>query len=51
MSEKKIAELNKEIEKDIQEGKKEIFWILKSILLLGLISMIIVFVISIIRGI
>jgi hypothetical protein len=51
MSEKKLKELNESIEKDIQEGKHEIFWILKSILFLGLISMIVVFIISIIRGI
>jgi len=50
MSEKKLAELNKEIEKDILESKHEIFWILKSILILFLLSMIIVFIISMIRG-
>lgn len=51
MSEKILKELNESIEKDIQEGKQEIFWILKSILLLGLISIIIVLIISMFKGI
>lgn len=50
MSEKKLKELNESVEKDIQEGKHEIFWILKSILLLGLISLIIALISTIFRG-
>jgi len=50
MSEKKLKELNESIEKDILEGKQEIFWILKSILYLGLCSIVFVLIIEIFRG-
>jgi len=49
-SEQKLKELNKEIEKDIQEGKQDIFLILKTVLYLGLGSIILVLIISIFRG-
>lgn len=46
-TEKKLIELNEIIKKDILEGKNEIIWILKTIMFLGLISILLVLVFSI----
>lgn len=46
-SEKRLAELNEMIRKDISEGKNEIIWILKTIMFLGLFSIILVLIFGI----
>ena len=47
--ERKLRELNEMVRKDIAEGKNEIIWILKTIMFLGLFSIVFVLLISLFR--